>query len=63
MKPTFKIKHTRNKQFYFTLQAANGKTIATGETYTTKRNCINAIHSIADSALAASRNIIDTTRK
>lgn len=42
----FIIHRARNKQFYFTLVAANNKIIATGETYKRKGSLLNALSRI-----------------
>ena len=41
MAEKFKIKKSKDGQYYFTLQAANNEIIATSEMYTTKQNCEN----------------------
>lgn len=39
----FKIKRSKNDQFYFILVARNGQTIMTSETYSKKYNCLKSI--------------------
>lgn len=52
------IKKSKNGQFYFIVQASNGKTLATSETYTRKRNAIKGAWSI----LANIKRIKDQTK-
>lgn len=37
-----KILESKDKQFYFVIQAKNGKVIATSETYKRKRDCLKS---------------------
>lgn len=46
MAEKFKIKKSKDNQYYFTLQAANNEIIATSEMYTTKQNCKNGIDAV-----------------
>ena len=48
--PKFVLKKSDDKQYYFTLQAANGQTLITSETYTTKENAFNGIEATANCA-------------
>lgn len=41
----YQIKKTINNQYRWVLKATNGETLITGETYTTKQNCLNGIAS------------------
>ena len=41
----YQIKKTINNQYRWVLRAANGETLITSETYTTKQNCLNGIAS------------------
>jgi hypothetical protein len=53
----FEVRAAQNDQSYFVLKAANGKVIATGETYVSESNAEAAVESI--SALIASEQIAD----
>jgi uncharacterized protein YegP (UPF0339 family) len=53
----FELRDAQNEQTYFVLKAANGKIIATGETYVSASNAEAAVESI--SALIASEKIAD----
>lgn len=46
MNPKFVIRKSSDDQFYFNLQAGNGKVILTSEMYTTKYSCENGIESV-----------------
>jgi uncharacterized protein YegP (UPF0339 family) len=41
----FRIKKSSNGQFYFTVEAANGKVLATSETYWNKGDCSHGLNS------------------
>ncbi len=47
---TFKIRRSTNAQYYFTINATNGQTLATSETYWNKADCVAAAQSIKGSA-------------
>ncbi|KYC52871.1 MAG: hypothetical protein AMQ22_00566 [Candidatus Methanofastidiosum methylothiophilum] len=49
----FEVYTDSKKQFRFRLKASNGEIIATGESYTTKRACLNGIESIKKNAPVA----------
>lgn len=42
----FKIKRSRNGQYYFKLVGKNGETVLTSETYTRRYSCIRAIDAL-----------------
>ena len=44
------FKSTKNNEYYFRLQAANGEPILASEGYTTKQNCENGIDSVKNHA-------------
>lgn len=45
--PKYQVfKSTKNSQFYFRLNAANGETILGSEGYTSKQGCLNGIESV-----------------
>ena len=46
----FVVKQTKNNGFMFNLKAGNGEIIATSETYTTEKACLNGIDSIRRNA-------------
>ena len=50
MAAKFEVYTDSKKQFRFRLKASNGEIIATGESYTTKRACLNGIESIKKNA-------------
>lgn len=50
MKPIFEVFKDKKKQWRFRLKARNGKIIAVGEAYTSRRNAIKGIESIQDCA-------------
>lgn len=49
----FIIEKSKNKQFYFTINARNGQVLATSETYTRKANAKGAIKRIMNTCLSA----------
>jgi uncharacterized protein YegP (UPF0339 family) len=54
--PKFQIfKSSANNQFYYRLKSINGEIILSGEGYTTKQSCINAIASVKQNAPFDSR--------
>lgn len=53
----YELRDAQNDQVYFVLKAANGKVIATGETYVSESNAEAAVESI--SALVASEKIAE----
>lgn len=53
----YEIRMAQNDQAYFVLKAANGKVIATGETYVSTSNAERAVESISE--LVASEKIAD----
>ncbi len=54
--PKFQVfKSTANYQYYYHLKAANGEKILSGEGYTTKQSCLNAITSVKLNAPIDSR--------
>lgn len=64
------IKKSKSGEFFFIIKATNGKTLATSEMYTRKRNCVKGAMVLQD--LAAIRSpegflsgvsIIDETTK
>jgi uncharacterized protein YegP (UPF0339 family) len=59
--PRFEIEKALNDEFYFTLKAANGETIASsmGETYKTKQGARLGIDSVIRNAAIA--EIVDLT--
>ena len=48
----FVVKQTKNGGFAFNLKAGNGEIIATSETYTTEKACLNGIESVRKNAVA-----------
>ena len=52
MAAKFEIKIAKNGEYMFNLFAANGRVIATSETYTALHNCKGGIESIRTNALA-----------
>jgi uncharacterized protein YegP (UPF0339 family) len=40
------VRHKQGRQFHFVLVAENGQVVATSETYTTKRRCLEGIESV-----------------
>lgn len=52
MSARFEIKIAKNGEYMFNLFAANGKIVATSETYTTLQNCKGGIESIRANALS-----------
>ena len=52
MKAKFEIKIAKNGEYMFNLFAANGRVIATSETYTALHNCKGGIASIKQNAAA-----------
>jgi uncharacterized protein YegP (UPF0339 family) len=42
----FLVRHKQGGQFHFVLVAENGQVVATSETYTTKRRCLEGIESV-----------------
>jgi len=57
-----KIKRSKNKQFFFTVNAKNGRVLLTSETYKRKAGVFNAI-SAACGILQKPARIVDTTTK
>jgi uncharacterized protein YegP (UPF0339 family) len=55
-----KIKRSKNKQFYFTVNAKNGRVLLTSETYKRKAGVFNAIRAFYGVLRTPSR-IVDTT--
>lgn len=49
----FEIHKTDNDEFYFRIVAGNGKILAHSETYTRKRNAVEAVAIIKAGAIAA----------
>ena len=56
--PKWAIRKSTDKQFYFTLQAANGEIVLISEMYQTKAGAYNGIESIMENANSL---IYDTT--
>ena len=48
----FVVKQTKNNGFMFNLKAGNGEIIATSETYTTEKACLNGIESVRKNSVA-----------
>lgn len=48
----FVVKQTKNGGFMFNLKAGNGEIIATSETYTTEKACLNGIESVRKNSVA-----------
>ena len=48
----FVVKQTKNGGFAFNLKAGSGEIIATSETYTTEKACLNGIESVRKNAVA-----------
>lgn len=55
------IRRSRNKQFYFTVNASNGNVLCTSETYKTKRSCKKGIASVGKALIKD--DIKDHTKK
>jgi len=54
--PKFQVfKSSRNSEYYYRLKSSNGEIILSGEGYTTKQNCLNAIASVKTNAPYDSR--------
>lgn len=51
--PKFKLYVDKAGEFRFNLSAKNGQIIAVSEGYTTKKNCVNGIASVAKNAVDA----------
>lgn len=51
-KPIFKIKLSQDDEYYFVLQAKNGKIVCTSEMYESKQACKNGINSVKRSIFA-----------
>lgn len=49
-KPKFELHRASDRQWYFVLKAANGKVVATSETYTTRAGAMNGIVAVRDAA-------------
>lgn len=56
------IKRSKNKQFYFTVMAKNGRVLCTSETYKRKHGCLTGINSLVKK-LKANITIIDKSKK
>jgi uncharacterized protein YegP (UPF0339 family) len=56
----FVVRHKQGRQFHFVLVAENGQVVATSETYTTKRRCLEGIESVK--RLAADASVEDERR-
>ena len=48
----FVVKQTKNGGFMFNLKAGNGEILATRETYTTEKACLNGIESVRKNSVA-----------
>ena len=48
--PKFKIRKSKNDQYYFNLHAKNGEIIATSESYVSKQGCEKGIESVKANA-------------
>ena len=66
----WKIKKSKDEQFYFTLSASNGEVILTSEMYTTKENAYKGIDAIRENVdsliwedITESETIEDDTHK
>lgn len=57
-----KIKRSKDKQFYFTVNAKNGRVLLTSETYKRKAGVFNAIRAFYG-VLRTPSKIVDTTAK
>jgi len=56
-----KIKKSVNSQYYWILVAANGQTLATSETYTTKQSCKDTAESVSNTMYLTRTSIEDET--
>ena len=57
---TFNIEKSKDGQFYFTIKASNGETLAHSETYYTKQYAEHAINLIKNGAALAT--VIDNAK-
>jgi uncharacterized protein YegP (UPF0339 family) len=56
--PRFQIKRSdRSNEYFYHLRSKNGEIILSGESYTTKQNCINAIVSVKENSSRDSRYV------
>ncbi len=51
--PKFEVYVDKRGEFRFRLKAKNGQIIATGEGYTTKKNCLNGVESVRKNSVDA----------
>jgi len=57
----FEVYQDKNGEFRFRLKASNGQIIATGQSYKTKKSCLNGIESIKKNAIDA--NIVELDKE
>lgn len=55
----FEVSQSRNDNFYFVLQADNGKVVATSELHPRKQSCLEGIEVVK--RIAATATVDDTT--
>jgi len=56
-----KLKRSTNSQFYWILVGANGETLATSETYTTKQSCKDTADKVSNDMYLTRTPVIDET--
>jgi len=61
MSGKFEVYQDKNGEFRFRLKASNGQIIATGQSYKTKKSCLNGIESIKKNAIDA--NIVELDKE
>ncbi|MES2307341.1 MAG: DUF1508 domain-containing protein [Verrucomicrobiota bacterium] len=53
----FEYWKAKDGNWYWHLKASNGEKVAYGEGYTTKQNCLNAIHIVKSSSVAPTESL------